>query len=64
MSIRNGRKRTIFISSGFGLLQMVLEPDVEWCVRKEVDCNIRPRDVNETFLIRVWKPLSSILRPK
>ena len=29
--IRNGSKRTISVSSGFGLLQMVLELDTGWC---------------------------------
>ena len=63
--IRNGPKRIIFVSSGFKLLEMVLEPDTERCASKDtgpprgVDCEI-PHQLergNETLLIRVWKPL-------
>ena len=47
--IRNGSKRIISISCGFGLLQMVLDPDTGRCARKDagyprrVDCEILNR---------------------
>ena len=34
-AIRNGSKRTISNSGGFGLLQMVLEPDTERCASED-----------------------------
>ena len=34
-AIRNGPRRTIFISGGLGLLQMVLELDTGWCVSED-----------------------------
>ena len=36
MAIRNGPNQTIFTNSGLGLLQMVLEPDTEWCASEDV----------------------------
>ena len=47
--MRNEPKRTTFTSSGFGLLQMVLELEVERCTSKDVrdlngvDCEIPHR---------------------
>ena len=46
MAIRNGSKRTISASGGLGLLQMILEFDIEWCTSEDtglqrgVDCEI------------------------
>ena len=43
---RNGSKRTIFVNGGFGLLQMVSEPDTGRCASENagpsrgVDCGI------------------------
>ena len=66
MTIRNGPKQTISASSGLGLLQMVSEPDIgrcvsenagpegEWIVRSYIGWR-----GDETFFIRVWKPLLS-----
>ena len=47
-TIPNGSKRTISGSNGFELLQMVLEPNMRWCVSEdtgpiEVDCEISCR---------------------
>ena len=45
-AICNGLKRTISTSGELGLLQMVLEPDTEWCASEDagllrgVDCEI------------------------
>ena len=45
-TIRNGPKRMIFVSGGFGLLQMVLESDTERCASEDaessrgMDCEI------------------------
>ena len=36
MVIRHGPRRIIFVSCGFGMLQMVLEPDTERCGNKDV----------------------------
>ena len=46
--IRNGSKRTVSVSGGLGLLQMVSEPDTEQCVSEDVgpkgvDCEIPHR---------------------
>ena len=35
-AIRNGPKRTISVSGGLGLLEMVSEPDTEQCASEEV----------------------------
>ena len=35
-AIRNEPKRTIFVSGGLGLLQMVMEPDIEQCASVDV----------------------------
>ena len=35
-AICNGSKWTIFASGGLGLLQMVSEPDTEWCASEDV----------------------------
>ena len=49
MTIRNGSKQIISVSSGLGLLQMVSEPDTRWCVSEDarpprgVDCEIPHR---------------------
>ena len=46
MTIRNVPKRTISTGGGLGLLQMISEPDTEWCASedagppKRVDCEI------------------------
>ena len=42
-AICNGSKRTMFVSSGLGLLQMVSEPDTGRCVSEDAD---PPRGVN------------------
>ena len=65
MARRNRPKWTISTSSGFGLLQMVLEPDTKRCA----NVDIGPQkgwivksyigEENETLIIKVWKPLSS-----
>ena len=34
---RENSKRTIFARGGFGLLQMILEPDSEQCVNEEAE---------------------------
>ena len=33
--IRNGPKRTISANSGLELLQMVSEPDIQWCASED-----------------------------
>ena len=64
MAVLNGLKHTITASGGLGLLQIVSELVIGQCVNEKVglprgvDCEIphQLRD-DETFLIRVWKPL-------
>ena len=58
--------RTISASSGLGLLQMVSKPDTRRCASEDAGPPrgwiVRPTLVrvrNETFLVRVWKPLRS-----
>ena len=34
--IRNRPKQTIFVTSGLGLLQVVLEPDIRQCTNEDV----------------------------
>ena len=67
-TLRESPKRIILVSGGLGSLQMVSKSDTGRCVSEEieprrgVDCEI-PNPVgeeNETFFIRLWKPLSSI----
>ena len=49
MKIHNGRKQTISVSGGIGLLQMVSESNTEWCSSEDVgpqrgmDCEIPHR---------------------
>ena len=43
---------TIFASGGFGLLQMVSEPDMK--------CSLEGSFLSEAFFIRVWFSLPSI----
>ena len=49
MALCNGPKRTISTSGGLGLLQMVIEPDIELCANVDaqstrgVDCVIPHR---------------------
>ena len=38
--IRNEPKRTIFASSGLGLLQMVSESDTKQCTSEDAGCEI------------------------
>ena len=47
MAICNGSKQTISVSGGFRLLQMVSEPDIEWCDSEDAG---PPRGA---FLVRV-----------
>ena len=68
--IHNRLKRATSPSSELELLQMISEPDTRRCTRKNIgsprglDCEI-PHWLgrgNETFLIRVGKPLPSVLK--
>ena len=66
-AISNGPKRTISTSGGFGMLQMVLEPNTGQCASEDVGTQggglCDPTSVqerNEAFLIRVWKSLPGI----
>ena len=64
--ICNMSRWTIFVSGGFWVFQMVLESDIGRCASENVNSKEGwlwdPTSVgegNETFLIKVWKSLSS-----
>ena len=60
---RENPKMTISASGGFGLLQIVSEPVIEWCASEDAGPPRgwieRSHMKHEAFLIRVWKPLLS-----
>ena len=66
MRFKNLERRTISVSGGLGLLQMVSEPETERCASENAGpqggglCDLTSIGKgNETLLIRVWRSLSS-----
>jgi len=66
MHFKNLERRTIFVSGGLGLLQMVSEPETEQCTSEDAGpqrgglCDLTSIGKgNITFFIRTWRSLSS-----